>query len=116
MSLDSTRRDFLHFLELFAAAGLLTGVASAQGVTMPSNATQQSLALQSVADYLKSSIQSINMYSGPQLSASYGPTKPYIPQQEPEYELEGLVYPEDYPPDYMNFNPQTGLFDNITID
>jgi hypothetical protein len=55
-------------------------------------------------------------YNGPEISTQHGPLLPYLPEQEqPETELEGAS-PDDFPPDYMKFDQQTGLFDNIIID
>jgi hypothetical protein len=135
-----TRRNVLVVIETLAAAGMLPEMATAR-LTQFNNNVQpgtnpnvqpdnngNTVAQQIMADILKSGTAAINaatnaniefmfnqpisVYSGPQISANYGPAQPYIPGEEGEFELEGATR-EDFPPDYTNFHPETGLFDDL---
>jgi len=141
MSRLLTRRDMIRLLEMLPIAGISMpkSLAQTSSTSTAVNASiSQSLSAstsQMLSNYVSSGISTLNSASssasvdtmnqmiqgysgsnGPEIGPSTGPSVPYVPQPEkPDNELEGLVYPEDYPPDYMNFNPQTGLFDDIII-
>lgn len=93
--------------------------------TNPSDTTTtNSAALQMLHDVINTQMQnqasaasanalsSYSGYNGPEIHANYGPTFPMTETEQYEYELEGATR-EDFPSDYMNFDPQTGMFQDV---
>ena len=84
-----------------------------------------SIALQMLHDTLNSQIHFLDAasivntigdyhgYNGPEIRADYSHQTPL--QQPEQNELEELdgAQEEDFPSDYMRFNPQTGMFDGV---
>lgn len=109
----------LPYINAVAAASPLGQVAPSANPNSPVNGTQtdKNSLLDNLSNSVSSGIQSINSssnanmssLSGPQISPQYNNPQPYIPSESPENELEGATA-EDFPKDYMEFDPQTGLF------